>query len=272
MKLLWLLPLLLSCGAKRSGVEPAPPWATHSGKTQARTELARALLESGNSEAALRLIGQMHQDGSKAPEIQVIQGKALANLGLTDDAEAILTKVTRHHPGQHEAQNQLGILLMDQQRIDEAISHFRAASRAAPKNGSTYNNLGFALMTAGRHEEAVKTLRKAMALDGSQLRTRNNLGFALAAMREDGPAWRVFKAGADEATAHTNLALAQELRGDVAAARKSYGSALKANPDLILAREALKRLNPAPPTTESPTTEDNTTSPTVSSPHEETSP
>jgi len=242
MSVRWLLPLLIACGANRAGVEPPPPWASSEGKERAKTELAAALLESGNPEAALRLIGRMRDQGSKRPELMVLQGKAMSELGLTDDAETILTQVARKHPRQADAHNALGILLMDQKRIEEAIPRFRSATRAAPRNGDVHNNLGFALMAAGRHKEAVTVLRKALALDSSRLRTRNNLGFALVAVEEDAQAFRVFRAGTDAVIAHTNLALAQELRGDLAAATLSYKKALEADPDHLVAKDALKRL------------------------------
>ncbi len=245
--MLWMLPLLLACSARGAqGIDPAPPWASKQGRAQANTELADALLKSGNPEAALRLIGKMHDGGTKSPALQVIQGKAMARLGLLDDAEAVLTQVARRHPGQADAQNQLGILLMDQKRVDEAIGRFRAATRAAPRDSDSHNNLGFALMAAGRHAEAIKILRKAITLDGSKARTRNNLGFALVATKQDAAALRVFKAGSDVASAHINLALALELRGDLEAAKRSYGSALKANPDHAVATAALKRLQGPP--------------------------
>ena len=270
MKMTWLLPALFACGAMRSGVEPTPPWATDGGKEKAKTELAAALLDSGNPEAALRLIGKMRDQGSKSPQLLVLQGKAMAKLGLSDDAESVLTEVARRHPKQADAQNQLGILLMDQRRIDEAIARFKAATRAAPNNGDAHNNLGFALMAAGRSEEAVESLRRALLLDSSNRRTRNNLGFALVATSQDDKAYRVFRAGGNEAIAHTNLALAQELRGDTQAAKSSYGKAIAADPDAQVARQALQRLS-APAANNPPPTPDKPAPSGVSSTPEETS-
>ena len=79
-------------------------------------------------------------------------------------------------------------------------------------------------------------------LDGSQDRTRNNLGFALAVTGQDKAAWRVFRSSANEGNARYQLALAQELRGDNAAALSSYRLALAKDPDLDEASEAIARL------------------------------
>ncbi len=266
MRWIWLVALGLGCGARGAqNIDPTPPWATERGRVQANTALATALLDSGNPEAALRLIGKMTERGAKTPELQVIQGKAMAQLGLVDDAETVLTQVARRHPGQSEAHNQLGILLMDARRVEEAIVRFRAATRAAPRDGNAQNNLGFALMAGGRYEEAIKVLRKALTLGGSQARIRNNLGFALVATKRDTAAFRVFRASVDPATAHTNLALAQELRGDLDAATASYGRALAANPDHAAAKDALQRLQ-APPANENTTPQDKRNTSEVLSP------
>ena len=91
-------------------------------------------------------------------------------------------------------------------------------------------------------DEAVDVLRTALMLDGSQDRTRNNLGFALAVTGQDKAAWRVLRSSANEGNARYNLALAQEMRGDTEAAIKSYKLAIKADPELDAATEAVARL------------------------------
>ena len=167
-------------------------------------------------------------------------------MGLVDEAETALSRAARRAPGHSEAHNRLGILYLDQQRTDEAIVRFRSAVRAAPKNADVHNNYGFALMAAGRHAEAVPVLRTALMLDGSQPKTRNNLGFALAVSGEDKAALRVLRAGVSNDSAQYNLALAQELRGDPERALATYKLALKANPDLEAATQAIARLSETP--------------------------
>jgi Tfp pilus assembly protein PilF len=68
----------------------------------------------------------------------------------------------------------------------------------------------------------------------------------LAATGDDAAAWRVLKAGNNEADARTNLALAQEARGDTESALNSYRQAIQSNPDLESAQEAIDRLSAAP--------------------------
>jgi len=236
--------LLMGCTAKgvKRDVLDAPTWTTKDGRVEAKIELVEALVLNGTPEAALKMISQMVEAGVRHPDLFVLQGRALTNMGLVEEAETALTMATKRAPGHSEAQNRLGILYMDQQRTEEAIRRFRLASRAAEKNADLHNNYGFALMAAGRHSEAVPILRKALMLDGSQDRTRNNLGFALAVTGQDKAAWRVFRSSANEGNARYQLALAQELRGDNQAALESYREALEVDPDLDQATEAIARL------------------------------
>lgn len=240
-----LLMFVLACSAKnnRADVDPTPSWATSDGRIQAKVELAEALVVNGTPEAALQMISQMVEQGVRHPDLLVLQGRALSDMGLAEEAETALSRATRRAPGNAEAHNRLGILYLDQQRTDEAILRFRAAVRAAPKDADVHNNYGFALMAAGRHNEAVPILRTALMLDGSQPKTRNNLGFALAVTGEDKAALRVLRAGVSDDSARYNLALAQELRGDSEQALTSYKLALKANPNLEAATQAISRLS-----------------------------
>ena len=245
MNAFWLALVLSSCAPKGggSGIDPTPSWSTDTGRVQAKIELAEALVLNGTPEAALQMISQMVEQGARHPDLLVLQGRALTDMGLTDEAEAALNLATRRTPSNAEAHNRLGILYLDQSRTDEAIKRFKAATRSAPKDAEVHNNLGFALMAAGRHTEAIEVLRKALMLDGSQDRTRNNLGLALAATGDDTAAWRVLKAGTDAVSAHTNLALAQEVRGDINAALNTYKAILSLEPDHTKAQAAIARLH-----------------------------
>jgi Flp pilus assembly protein TadD len=247
VKRLILFAMLSACNTSlaKKDIAPAPTWATEDGRTQAKLELAEALLLNGNPEAALHMLAQLQKHGSRNTALLVVQGKALSAIGLTDEAEKVFLQATRRSPANVDAQNQLGILYLDRQETDSAIKRFRSAARSAPKDAQVHNNYGFALMAAGRHEDAVDVLRKALMLDGSQERTRNNLGFSLATVGNDKAAWRVLRAGSNDASARYNLALAQELRGDMKMAIKSYKQALEANPDMSEATEALARLSSA---------------------------
>jgi Flp pilus assembly protein TadD len=247
VKPLLLLFALSGCATKGStSIDPTPSWATEGGRVSAKIELAEALLLNGTPEAALQMISQMSEAGVRHPDLFVLQGRALTDMGLVEEAETALSQATRRSPTHAEAHNRLGILFMDQQRTEDAIKRFRMAARNASTDAEIHNNYGFALMAAGRHAEAVTVLRKALMLNGAQARTRNNLGFALVITGQDKAAWRVLRSSTNEENARYNLALAQELRGDNAAAIASYKRALKADPDFEEATSAIARLTGSP--------------------------
>jgi Flp pilus assembly protein TadD len=242
--------LVSGCAGRKQGVDPTPSWATDEGKAEARVDLVRAMLDAHNPEAALVLAASIRAEGKATPELDVIQAEALRETGLYDDAEDMLKDHLRRHPRDGAAQNQLGILLMDRKRVEEAAQAFERATRLVPGEPDYANNLGFALMSIGKPDEAVIALRTALKLDGSRNQTRNNLGFALVAAKREDEAMRVFKAAVGEVEARYNVALGLELRGDLSLAKDAYGTVLKSDPHHERALDALRRLeapsNPPP--------------------------
>lgn len=254
----WLLLGVLgsgACAARQPSPEPesTPRWATPSGRDEARFDMVEMLLESGNPEGALALIARVRGEGVDDPRLDLLQGRALRQAGLLDDAAAMLDRVPRRHPVYAAAQNELGVLEMDRKALPAALVHLEAATRAAPEAAPYWNNLGFALLASGRPGEATDALRRSLELDPSNARTRNNLGFALLASKRDDEAWRVLRAaGGGEAEARYNMGVGYELRGDLPAAAQAYQQALNLTPSHAAAAAALERvlpLLPAAPTT-----------------------
>lgn len=233
------------CAGKRRGpVEPAPAWRSPDAALQARVDMAEALVEADSAEAALTIISQLRAEGEKGPSLDLVQARALMRLGLSDDAEAVLNEVIRRHPRIAEAHNQLGVLCLDQRRLDEALAHLERAAHLAPEDPLIFNNLGFALLTAGRPDEAVDVLREALRLDGANHQIRNNLGFALVAADREAEAFRVFRAALPEADARYNLGLGLEMRGDEDAAVDQYVQVVASWPAHQPSLDGLKRLRP----------------------------
>jgi Flp pilus assembly protein TadD len=246
-----VLLLLAGCAARRgpdgdlAASEP-PAWSTPDGAEQTRVQLVEALLESGSPDAALAMVGRLRSDGLVGADLDVLQARALVEIGLLDDAEAILTgtvKRNRRHAG---AWNALGVLRMERRDADGAATAFKAATRAAPADAQAWNNLGFTLHSLRRPDEAVPALREALRLDASNIRTRNNLGYALVAAGRVDEAWRIFRSSAPEPDARYNLALGLELAGDTTRARDEYTRVLAADPDHAQAQDALARLDAEP--------------------------
>jgi Flp pilus assembly protein TadD len=237
-------------------VEDEPAWSTREGRDQVRLDIVNTMIDAGTPESALRLIGDMRKEGQSGLDLDLAQARALRELGLFDDAAALLQAGVKRHPRDPRVRMQFGILRMDQQQVSSALVHFKAAARLDKENPEAWNNLGFALIASGRPDEAVDALRRSLQLDASPLQTRNNLGFALVAADRVDEAWRVFQAAQGPAAAHYNVGVGLEMNGAADAARARYREALAAEPGYRPARTALDRLaggpNPAEDSPENP--------------------
>lgn len=238
-----LLMLAMACGGNRRGpVQPPPAWQSSEGRVEAKIDMADALVRGGSPDAALAMVTQIRNDGVKDERLDLVQARALRDIGLTDDAEGLLRDLVRRHPRLAEAHNQLGILCMETQRLDEALALLERASRLAPDDALVLNNLGFALLAEGDSTQATEILRQALRLDATDRQIRNNLGFALVASGKDAEALRVFRAGLPEPDARYNLGLGFELRGDDNEAVDQYARVLLDWPTHQPALEGLRRL------------------------------
>ena len=246
-----VLMLLAACAARRGsegGVAAVeePAWSTPDGAEQTRLQLVEALLASGSPDAALAMVGRLRSDGLGGADLDVLQARALVQVGLLDDAEAILEGAVRRNRRHAGAWKALGVLRMERRDAEGAATAFRAATRAAPADPQAWNNLGFTLHSLKRPDEAVPALRESLRLDASNIRTRNNLGYALVAAGRVDEAWRTFRSSTPEPDARFNLGLGLELAGDPRRARDEYNRALKADPDHAQAQDAIARLDALP--------------------------
>jgi Flp pilus assembly protein TadD len=76
-------------------------------------------------------------------------------------------------------------MLLEMDRLDEAIAEFRAALKIDPKSARTLNNLGIALGSQGRMDEAIEQFRQALALQPDSEDARRNLEMALRVRKRD---------------------------------------------------------------------------------------
>jgi len=177
----------------------------------------------------------------------VQQGKVLADLGRLAEAEAVLRRAVAVRDT--TAQFNLGAVLDQQGRWDEARARYEQALAIDPFNTSAMNNLasgldrsgatgaalalferalaiapdqadyytnyGNALIQAGRLEDAVNALAVAVTLDPRAANAHNNLGIAFAQQRRLDLARQAFEKALQidpsHANAKRNLALTQQI-------------------------------------------------------------
>ena len=217
-----------------------PRWATD--KQTVRHELARDLLEQGNTALALDIIRDLRKEVGDEPELDLLQGIAMRDEGLHAEADRLLSAALSRMPRNAEAHEAMCVLRSDQKMLDEALDACKRATELDPELASAWNNYGFLLLSAGDLAGALDAIQHAVDLEPNEIRYRNNLGLAQAANGKARDALRTFASTGPRAVAHYNVGAALERFGDPVEALVHYDQALKFDPQLEPARAAVERL------------------------------
>jgi len=165
--------------------------------TTAHRKLARALADAGrhdeidsvmeeyleqNEDAALVATGAEHYregrfDDAESVLVQALRKNpenvdAMRFLGMTyhsqgkkmNDAEALLRKATRIAPDFHQAFSNLGRVLIDNDKCDEAITTYQELIALTPDDDDAYAGLGRAYARTGDTSSAVEAYQKSIKL------------------------------------------------------------------------------------------------------------
>jgi tetratricopeptide (TPR) repeat protein len=135
------------------------------------------------------------------------------------DSESLWGRVLQVDSASYLANNNLGVVLAEQGRSNEAIAHYRRSIATRDSYVYSHNNLGYELAQRGDVDGAIAEYRKALAINPSFAEAHVNLGNALLGRR-----------AIDEAVAH--YAEAARLEPGRAGIRFNWGIALRENGDL----------------------------------------
>jgi tetratricopeptide (TPR) repeat protein len=130
------------------------------------------------------------------------------------EAAAAYRRVLALRPDIAEVHNNLGVILKNQGRLDQAVAEYQQALALKPDFVEAYNNLGNVLREQGKLDQAAARYQQAIALKPDYAEAHNNLGIIL---------WQQDKL--DQAVAHYQQALA--LKPDLAEAHNNLGNALR---------------------------------------------
>ena len=234
-----------------------------------RLEEARAELEAGRLDEAIRRLEALLAEDPDNPVFQGTLGEALRRQGKagpsvalhrravesapTDaqawynlasslraagrerDAVAALAQVLRADPRHGEALNMLGIVHAEHGRLEAARESFAGAAAVDPRNPSVFNNLGNALRALGRLDEAEDAYRRAIEIAPGYAEPWNGLGTLQ--VERDRPADalryldRALALAPDQHETRLNRAIALEMLGNLPAAREAYVDFLTASHD-----------------------------------------
>jgi tetratricopeptide (TPR) repeat protein len=137
------------------------------------------------------------------------------------------------------AHNNLGVALVQQGRVEEAVAHYREALRITPTYLEARKNLGGILLRNGKLEEAIAQFRIALLVNPTDADTHFNLGDALLQQRETEEAAVQFREtlliNPDNAKACYYLGNTLLQQGHNEEAVISYREALRINPNYAYA-------------------------------------
>ncbi|RQR47686.1 tetratricopeptide repeat protein [Burkholderia sp. Bp9140] len=168
-------------------------------------------------------------------DIQQALQQALAHhqAGRLAPAKALYDAILHAQPGQPDAMHFLGLLACQLKQYDAGLALMERSLAARP-DASYFNNLGNMLRECGRLDDAIAHYRRAVALRPDYPEAHNNLGNALRDAREPGEAMqscsRAIELRPGYAEAYNNLGNVLQDLGELEAAAASYGKAIAFHP------------------------------------------
>ena len=162
------------------------------------------------------------------------------------DVETLYRVTLARNPDCWLFHNNLGILLRDRQRFDEAVTEFRHALTIRPKYANAHTNLADAMGALGQIEEAMAEYQKALEIKPEDVGAHTNYGYILTTLGRLDEAMAQYRKALEIKPANAELqndvafCLAAQGRLDDAAAH--YGKALDLRPDYETAHHGLGRV------------------------------
>jgi protein O-GlcNAc transferase len=162
-------------------------------------------------------------------------GLVLKEQGKTEEAVACYRHALGLKPDFVEALNNLGLVLREQGRLDEAVACCRRAAELKPQAAEPYNNLGNALKDQGKLDEAISFYRRSLEARPDYAEAHNNLGNAFKDQGRLDEAVacyrRALELRPDYAEAHNNLGTVYKDRGELQEAITCHRRAMELKPD-----------------------------------------
>jgi tetratricopeptide (TPR) repeat protein len=175
--------------------------------------------------------------------LTVLIGCAWRQASFWRDSETLWTHTLACTSQNKLAHNNLGNFLADQERLAEAVAHYRQALEIDPNYIDAHFNLGTALFGQGQYDQAIVEYRQALKVQPDFVLAHNSLGEALARQGRLDEAIAHYRKALeiqpDFILALNNLGQVLARRGQPEEAIAQYHKVLKIHPDYL---ETLKNL------------------------------
>ena len=170
-------------------------------------------------------------------EVHCNLGSVLKDMGKLDEAETSCRRALQIKPDFVEALSNLGNILRDMGRLDEAQASYRRALEIKPDFAKGHNNLGNLLKDMGWLDEAEDSYRRALQIKPDFAEAHSNLGVTLQEQNRLDEAEASYRQALaikpDFAEAHSNLGVTLQKQSRLDEAEASYRRALEIKPDYI---------------------------------------
>lgn len=209
---------------------------------------------AGRVDEAYRVLGELRDGGiaddEKLAESWLLEAEIATRRGQIERAEAAYRAGLLDLPEQPRILYALGLLLAQQDRIEEALALFKRLVEADPENADALNALGYTMTDrTDRHEEARGYIERALALKPDSAAIIDSMGWVLFRLGRPAEALpyleRAFELDANaEIGAHLGEVLWALGRRDEA--RRIFARAREIEPDNAVLRDTIRRLERSP--------------------------
>jgi tetratricopeptide (TPR) repeat protein len=110
--------------------------------------------------------------------IAILSAQTITQIRYWKDSYGLYAHALAVVEGNWLAHNNMGILLSQHNRNDEAILHFRESVHLNPRGSDGFRNLGNSLQMAGKGAEAIEAFRQAVWINPDDPESHYRLGYA----------------------------------------------------------------------------------------------
>lgn len=162
--------------------------------------------------------------------------------GELHKAEEMYRALSEADPKNGDYQHRLGVVLCREGKLDKGLEALRIADSLKPDQPEILNDLGYATLMVGKFELAEQVFAAVLEIDPQNERAINNQGIALGMAGRYDEAFAHFRRVKPEAEALANLGYVAMQTGRRDFALDCYSRALRRDPELRSAAEAMTQL------------------------------